>query len=484
MTLRPVFYIIGLMLVTLGIAMLIPAAVVVYEGSYDWGGFVYGSVATLFIGVMMTLANQHSLTQFKIGVREAFLLTVLIWIFTVFFASLPFLLGSHPHSLVDSLFESTSALTTTGATIIKNLDRTNSGILLWRGILQWLGSVGIIVMALTIFPMLRIGGMQLFRTESSDRSEKILPRVSQIAGAIMTIQAVFTAVFFLALWCAGLSPLDAACHAMGGLTTGGLSTSAASIGNFSNPTAEIIIIAGMFIGSCTLLLFIRVWQGDWRAFVNDPQIRGFTSIILIASLILALWRIYHNPQTNVFDIMRECLFTVLSITSSTGYTVADYSTWGGFPTLLIFMLTFIGGCTGSTTGGLKIFRIQVLWTILKNQMAQVFRPHGIFLSHYNNKVLSDSVINSVFTFFSLFGLTYASIILLLGLCGVDMLTCLSAGAAALTNTGVGIGPIIGPSGSYAALSDPAKWVLMFGMLMGRLEMMAVVALLSSRFWRQ
>ncbi|MBN9565906.1 MAG: TrkH family potassium uptake protein, partial [Alphaproteobacteria bacterium] len=310
MALKPVFFIIGLLLIALGLAMLIPAAVVIHVDSYDWGGFVYGAVTTIFFGVLMALANQHPLSKFQLGVREAFLMTTLSWIFTITFASLPFILSSHNHSITDSLFEATSALTTTGATIINHLDKTNPGILLWRGILQWLGGVGIIVMALTILPLLRIGGMQLFRTESSDRTDRIMPRVSHIAKSIIAIQASLTIFFTIALILVGIKPLDAICHAMGALTTGGLSTSDNSIGGFANPAAEIIIIACMFIGSCTLTLLLRVWNGDWRSFFKDPQIRGFTYILGLATCAITAWRFYHAPHTNLIDLSRETLFTV------------------------------------------------------------------------------------------------------------------------------------------------------------------------------
>jgi trk system potassium uptake protein TrkH len=484
MALRPVFYIVGLLLILLGVSMLAPVLVVLYMDSYDWGGFVYGAAITLFFGVMMTLANQHALDKIVLGVREAFLLTTLSWVFTIAFASLPFLLSAHPQSVTDSLFESTSALTTTGATVIKSLAKSSPGILLWRSILQWLGGIGIIVMALTILPMLRIGGMQLFRTESSERSERNLPRVSQIAKAILSIQGAFTLLFSVALLVAGLGPMDAVCHAMTALTTGGLSTLDASIEGFANPWVEIILVVAMIMGSCTLLLMVRVCQGDWRAFVTNPQIRWFLSIIGVMTFVMILWRLYHMPNAPILQISRECLFMVVSTISSTGFTVANYTTWGSFATLLLFMATFIGGCTGSTTGGLKIFRIQVLWTVLKTQMAQLRRPHGVFLPHYNNQVLSDGVISSVFTFFGLFGLTFGAVALALSFCEIDPLASISASAAVITNTGVGIGADLGKYGSFAAMSDPAKWTLMVGMLLGRLEMMTIVALLLPGFWRR
>ena len=340
-------------------------------------------------------------------------------------------------------------------------------------------------MALTILPMLRIGGMQLFRSESSERSEKNLPRVSQIAKAILSIQTLFTVVFSGALLCAGLGPMDAICHAMTAITTGGLSTQDTSVAGFANPWAEVILIMAMLVGSCTLLLLIRVCQGDWRAFVNNPQIRWFLSIIAGVTGLLVLWRLYHAPTLPLMQVSRETLFMVVSAISTTGFTVSNHTVWGGFAMLLLFMITFIGGCTGSTTGGLKIFRIQVLWTVLKTQMAQLRRPHGVFPPHYNNQVLSDSVISSVFTFFGLFGLTFGAIALLLSFCDLDPISSLSASAAAITNTGLGgLGVGLGKTSPYAALSDPAKWTLMMGMLLGRLEMMTIVALLLPGFWKR
>ena len=462
--------------------MMIPAGYAYFGSGYNWEPFLIASAITSFVALLMIFATHHPRNKISLGTREAFLLTVVSWVFIIVFAALPFLFDNHPLPFTDAIFEATSALTTTGATIFTHLERIHPSILLWRALLQWLGGIGIIVMALTIFPILRIGGMQLFRAESSDKSEKILPRVSQIAKAILGIQACLTVLFTISLCSAGLNIFDALCHAMAALTTGGLSTSDLSMAAFSNPLAEFIVMLAMFVGSCTLTLFIRMWHGDWRAFVRDPQIRGLCLLIATSAALMSLWRLWHTPEATFIDIIRESFFTALSIISTTGLTVADYSTWGDFILVMVLLLPFIGGCTGSTTGGIKIFRIQVVWTVLKNQIAQLRHPHGVFLPHYNKQVLSDGVVNSVFTFVCLFGITYGLLIVLLGLTGLDVLTNISAAAAAITNTGIGIGPIIGPNGSYSPLPDAAKWVLMGGMLMGRLELMAIFILFSRKFW--
>lgn len=480
LSLQPLFFSAGIFLTALAVTMTPPLLVDLYYSDITWKAFALSSGLTLFFGLMLTLANRPH-TRVHLSVRDTFLLTVLNWIFVSFFAAFPFIFSQNTISITDSFFEAISGLTTTGATIMHGLDFASPGIVLWRALLQWFGGVGIIMMALTVMPILRIGGMQLFRNEFSDRSEKILPHVSQIASAIAMTYILFTCFCALALWMAGMAPLEASCHALSTLSTGGFSTSSTSISHFNNLSVELILIVFMIIGSITLILSVRLIQGNPKELFQDSQVRIFLIILTTSILATAFWR--WNDGINFLKALRESAFNITSILTTTGYSSTDYHLWGSFPQMIFLMLMMIGGCTGSTAGGIKVFRYQIMFSVARSQIAQMRRPHGIFLPSYNKKPIPDGIFTSVFTFFALFILCLGILSLTLSLYDLDFLTCLSAAIATLNNIGPGLGDLIGPDGTYAPLPDSAKWVLMIGMLLGRLEYVTVLILLSPRFWQ-
>jgi len=455
--------------------MIAPGILDYLYGDITWEAFAISAGITGFSGLLLVFAARPT-EKVKMSVRDTFLLTSFSWLALSFFAALPFIHSHATNSMTDSFFEAIAGLTTTGATIIHGLDYTSSGILLWRALLQWLGGIGIVVMALTVLPMLRIGGMQLFRNEFSDRSEKILPKVSQIASAIFGTYIFFTILCAFALWMAGMTYLEAICHAMATLSTGGFSTYETSIQHFDNPVIEFILIIFMIIGGTTLILFVRCFQGDFRSLYRDTQVRCFLLAIAIASVCSSWWLWDYNCSLGT--ALRRSVFQVVSIITTTGFVSADYTLWGTFPTLILLIAMIIGGCTGSTAGGVKIFRCQLMYTTARANIQQLRRPHGVFLPLYNGRQIPEGIFLSVFTFFALFSLCFAGLTLGLGLYDFDIFVCISTAVAFLNNVGTGLGVM-----DYTTLPDGAKWILMAGMILGRLEYITILILFMPKFWR-
>ena len=479
---RAVFFLIGSLLTILAFTMVIPLGVeLLIFKTRQWQGFAISAFITGLVGTLLALSSRSG-GKIELRVREAFVLTAASWVCTSLFAALPFFWSSLSLDYLDSWFESVSSLTTTGATVLYRLEKVPKGILLWRALLQWLGGTGIIVMAMTVLPILRIGGMQLFRSEFSDRSEKILPRVSQIATAILSIYLFFTVSCGLLLYLAGMGWFDAVCHAMATVSTGGLSTKDMSIFSFHSIAIELILIFYMVIGGTTFILFVKLWHGNYRAVWQDSQLRAYLGLIGIASLSGALW-LWAKQDMGFLTGLRHSAFAVVSVITSTGYITEDYSSWGPFPFVLFFLLSLTGGCTGSTSGGMKILRFQVLIAVAMAHLHQLRRPHGIYLPTYQSQKISENISTSVFTFITLYGFC---IILLAGglsILGLDFVTSLSGAASALGNLGPGLGQMIGPSGTYADLESGPKALLMFGMVLGRLELLTILVLFMPSFWK-
>ena len=482
MYMRPIYYLIGILLSGLAVAMMVPALMEKFIfHTKEWQPFVLGTFVCGTVGFLLTLANYSS-QKIELRVKEAFILTSLSWTVLSVFSSLPFYWSDDFHSFIDAWFESVSALTTTGTTVIKSLDKASKGILLWRSMLQWLGGTGIIVMAMTVLPVLHIGGMQLFRNEFSDRSEKILPRVSQISAAILSIYAVFTLVCGGCLYLAGMTYFDAICHAMTTVSTGGLSTHDLSIGYFDSFLVELIIIFFMLLGGTTFILLIKAWQGRGQILLKDQQFQTYLLMGIVLTFCITAWNWSYNHMS-VFQSFRTSLFCVVSFLSSTGFATADYTAWGSFPLILVFLLTLSGGCTGSTSGGIKVFRFQVMFLGAHAHLRQLYRPHGIYLAAYQSHKIPDSISASVLTFITLYCFLGGCLALALAATGMDFTTSLSAAMAALGNAGPGITEMVGPVTTYAPFSFVQKIILMAGMILGRLELLTILVLFMPSFWR-
>jgi trk system potassium uptake protein len=479
--LRPILLVVGILLVILALFMAPPMVADMAAGHADWQVFLVAGAVTLFIGVSLMLMNRTPGFGELTG-RQAFLLTTAVWVVMALFAALPFAFSELQLSAADAVFEAMSGITTTGATVIAGLDAAPPGILLWRAILQWLGGIGIIVMGVAILPILSIGGMQLVRAESSDLSEKILPRAAQIASAIGLIYLGLTLVCAILYWYAGMAPFDAAAHAMTTIATGGFSTLDASIGGFQSATIEWIAVVFMVLGGLPFVLYIQATHGNAMALLRDAQVRWFLGIVALASLGIALW-LTVTSEVMPHDALRHACFNTISLITGTGYASTDYGLWGTFPFAALFFLMCVGGCTGSTTGGIKVFRFTVMHAVAKNQIARLVRPHGVFLPTFNGRPLPDAAAISVMAFVFMFGLSFAVIALALSMLGLDYMTAMSGSVTALANVGPGFGDIIGPSGNFSSLPASAKWLLAGAMLLGRLELFTVLILFTAAFWR-
>jgi len=478
---RSVFFVTGLFLAILALAMGVPALVDAAAGEDDWRAFAKGALITATFAGMLVLANRAPIDSF--GRRQGFLLTVASWSLVSFFGSLPFHFSRLHLSYTDAFFEAISGLTTTGATVLSGLDTLPPGLLLWRAMMQWLGGIGIIVMAVALLPFLRVGGMQLFQAESSDRSEKIMPRIAQFASRVTIAYVTLSAACAFAYAAAGMTWFEAVNHAMTTLSTGGYSTSDASIAHFESAAIEWIAIAFMLAGALPYVLYVRFAQGHPAALWRDRQVRTFLAFATGASLAMTAW-LYVAADLPFFAALRASAFNVTSVITTTGYASTDYGLWGAFAVSMFFFLIVVGGCTGSTAGGIKIFRFEVLMFAARGQFLRLIAPHRVQTYRYQDNVLTEDVFTSVAGYFFLFLASIAFLALSLGALGMDFVTSVSGAATALANVGPGLGAIIGPAGNFASLPDAAKWVLAFGMLLGRLELFSVLVLLSPGFWRQ
>ena len=477
---KTVFFAIGVLLITLGTFMLIPFFV---QFIYDErnGTFLSSASITIFIGILLVLTNLEE--NKKLNLQQAFLLTTLSWLSIAIFGCIPFLLSNLNLSIVDAFFESMSGITTTGSTIITNLDNAPKSILIWRAILQWLGGIGVIVMAITVLPLLNVGGMQLFRMESSDTTEKILPRTREVTIIISVIYLTLTFACGAAYWLVGMNIFDSIAHSMTTIATGGFSTYSSSIGYFQNPKIEIIAIIFIVLGSIPFIAYLKFVKGDQKIFFKDVQIKGLIYIFIVSILLMLLYLLLSNKEYSFAENLRISTFNVVSILSGTGYVTSDFSLWGKFPLIFFLFLMFIGGCAGSTTCGIKIFRFQILGLFILNQIKKLIYPHGIFPMKYNNEKISNPFIYSIMTFIFLYFFIFFILAALLSLDGLDFVTALSGSASAISNVGPGLGDVIGPNGNYSDLPNFSKLSLSLGMLLGRLELFAVLVLFFPSFWK-
>ena len=460
--------------------MFAPLAADIGEDNGHWPVFAISAAITIISGGFLALASSNG-THVGLDIQKTFLLTTLVWVVLSIFASIPFLLGYTNAVLVDAIFEAVSGITTTGSTVFSDLDKMPKGLLLWRGILQWLGGIGIIVVAMVFLPELRVGGMQIFRAEGFDTLGKILPRATTIAFQISIIYVGITIACGLAYVLAGMSFFDAVVHSFTTVATGGFSNYDKSFSVFSWKV-EYVAILFMILSALPFVRYVQLINGQGTAVLKDPQVKTFIFLIcflvVLSTLVLSL-------QLNLsFELVfRKALFNITSILTGTGYASTNYMLWGGFLVSLLFFVGLVGGCAGSTTCSVKIFRYQIVFASIASQLKRIHSPNGIFIPRYQGRQISDDILNSVLTFFVVFFASLGILAVLLSLTGLDLITSLSGAAAALANIGPGLGETIGPDGNFSSLSETAKWLLIAGMLIGRLELMAVYILFTLKFWR-
>jgi trk system potassium uptake protein TrkH len=480
---KPVLYLVGMVLMATAMMMVLPLCVDLAHGDADWRAFAFAAAIAASLGGACLIYGRGSLTA-GLTLRQAFVLTPLSWVSVALVSAFPFYLSGYgivAGSIADALFESVSGITTTGATVISGLDEAPPGMLLWRGLLQWMGGIGIIASAVAILPALGIGGMQLFRTESSDRSEKALPQIRQIVTTIGGVYLGMTGIAITTYWLAGMPVLDAVVHGMTSIATGGYANSDASFGVWDQNGMQWYASAFMLAGSIPFVLYVRAVAGEARALL-DRQVLTLVVFLTIVITGLGLW-LSLNGLYEVEPAFRHAAFNVISVVSTTGYASADYALWGNAIVGLFFGLTFIGGCTGSTSGGIKIFRFEVMAVMLRTHFMRLLYPNGVFPRSYGQKKLDDDVIGSVVAFFAVYFICYGAITIIMMALGLDFLTSASGAATALSNVGPGLGEIIGPSGNFGPLPDTAKLLLSFAMLLGRLELFTILVLFIPRFWR-
>ena len=478
---KTVFFAIGVLLVILGTFMLIPFFV---QFIYDEKNNIFLSAAsvTVFIGILLILTNLEE--NRKLNLQQAFLLTTLSWLSIAIFGCIPFLLSNLNLSFIDAFFESMSGITTTGSTIITDLDNAPKSILIWRAILQWLGGIGVIVMAITILPLLNVGGMQLFKKDhTSDTAEKILPKTREVTLVISIIYLTLTFVCGISYWFVGMGVFDSIAHAMTTIATGGFSTYSSSIGYFQNPKIEIISIIFIVLGSMPFIAYVKFIKGDKKIFLKDTQIKGLIYILIISILLMFFYLMLNNKELTFLNNLRISAFNVVSILSGTGYVTTDFSAWGKFPLMFFLFLMFVGGCAGSTTCGIKIFRFQILGSFIINQIKKLVYPRGVFSIKYNNEIVSNTFIYSIITFIFLYFFIFFILAALLSINGLDFITAISGSASAISNVGPGLGNVIGPDGNFSDLPNFSKLSLSLGMLLGRLELFAVLVLFFPSFWK-
>ena len=474
---KTVFFTLGILQIILGIFMFIP---IIFQFIYleiD-SSFFGASLVTIIFGTLFFLSNLDH--DKRLTLQQAFLLTALSWLSIAIFGSLPFVFSSLNFSFTNAFFESMSGITTTGSTIISNLDEMPKSILLWRAILQWLGGIGIIVMAITLMPIMNVGGMQLFKLSNNDTTEKILPKSKQIALHLIYIYSSLTLLCGVTYKFFGMSFFDSLTHSLTTISTGGFSNYNQSIGFFNSISIEISAMFFIILGSIPFIAYIKFINGNKKILFNDSQIKSFFKIIVISISILSIY--FMLNKSDEFEL-RSIFFNIISILTGTGYVNAEFDTWGSFTLILFLGLMFIGGCAGSTTCGVKIFRIQILYSFVLNQLKKVIYPKGIFVLKYDENPIDDKFISSVISFIYMYLVIFFALTALLSLTGLDFVTSISGAATSISNVGPGLGSIIGPNGNFSTLPDISKWILTLGMILGRLELFAILVLFLPSFWR-
>ncbi len=478
---RPVGYVIGLLVAALGLTMLGPLVADIAAGNGHWPAFAQSAAISIVVGSLTSIACANGVRDGAMSLRQTFLLTSVVWIAMPTFGALPFILGATDESLTNAFFEAMSGITTTGSTVLTGLDSLPRGLLLWRGILQWLGGIGIIVMAMVFLPELKVGGMQVFRSEAFETMGKILPRAAEIASSISVIYVGMTVACAIAYMATGMVPFDAMVHAMTTISTGGFANSDQSFAAYGG-AAHYVGTLFMFLAALPFIRYVQMLGGSAQPLWRDSQVRVFLVLIGISTVAIAL-TLAERSHGLTEVAFREAIFNVVSIMSGTGYASANYMLWGPFCVMMFFFIGLIGGCAGSTACSVKIFRYQILFSALGAQIRQLHSPHGVFKPHYDGRPITEGVLNSVMAFFGVFIVSVGIVSVLLSLTGLDFITSVSGAATALANVGPGLGNDIGPAGNFAGLNDVAKWILSVSMFVGRLEMMVVLVLISRNFWR-
>jgi len=471
---------------TLGLVLLCEAAAMVpslllsiYHGEEDFPAFVYSIVITGVVGLALSLIPVPSKV---VGYREGFTIATLSWLLTAGFGSLPFIFSGVLPGGVDAFFETISGFTTTGASVITDIEALPHGILFWRSLTHWLGGMGTIVLILALIPSLKIAGMQLYKAEAPGPTKsKVLPRIAQTTRQLYKLYLIITAAEIVLLLLTGMPLFDSFIHTFGTVATGGFSSKNLSVGAYNSPAVELIIVFFMIICGMNFALHYSALRGDLRNYWRDPEIKLYLGVIAVSMLLIAadLVRTMDHPPG---EALRASLFTVSSIITTTGFATADFDRWPEFSRMLLLILMFFGGCAGSTGGAIKHVRLLILFKSASRQVVRLLHPQAVVPVRLGREVVPEAVVDNVQTFFFLYLLIFATAAAYLSFLGLDLVSSISAVAATLGNVGPGLG-LVGPMTNYAALPGAGKVVLSLCMLLGRLELYTVLVVISARFWR-
>ncbi|MGP3698730.1 TrkH family potassium uptake protein [Rhodobacter sp. NSM] len=479
---RPVGYILGLLVATLGALMLLPLALDLASGNAHWLAFAESATVVTVAGSMLALACANGRGQGRgLTLQQSFLLTTGAWVVLPVFGALPFILGQPDAAFTDAVFEAMSGFTTTGTTVFVGLDGLPLGTNLWRGMLQWLGGLGIVIVAMIFLPVMKVGGMQFFRSEGFDTLGKILPRALDISTALIQIYLVLTIACVMTFVALGIPLFEAVVHALTTVSTGGFSSSDRSFGLFQGP-AEYACAVYMVLASLPFVRFVQLAQGEVLPLWRDPQVRAYLRWNSYAIGLIVAYETF-TLDAPVLPTLRETTFNVVSTFSGTGFSSVDLSLWGTFPFVLLIVVGLIGGCTSSTGCSVKVFRYLILLEAIKVQIRRLQSPSAVIFVDYEGRRVSEDVINSVILFFTMFILSFGVLSVLLSLTGLQTKTAITAAWTAIANVGPAFGPEVSPSGAVDQFPTPAKWLMIGGMLVGRLELLSVYVLFTRRFWR-
>jgi trk system potassium uptake protein TrkH len=478
---RPVLWGVGVLLAAFAPMMALPGLADWIAGDADWQVYLACSIATLFAGLVLALGNlQHRARQFS--ARQVILLAVVGWLALMAAAAFPFAYAAPHLSAADSVFEATAGITATGATVLRHLDAAAPGLLLWRALLQWMGGIGILTLAIAVLPQLNVGGMQLYRLETARLDDRLAPRALRMLGGVLAVYLGLTVILGALLFVSGMPLFPSLLHALSTISCGGFSSSDASVGHWHNPGVDWVILVGMLLGGAPFVVHWQILRRQWREVGRNSQVKAYLAAIVLASLAIALWLVIEQ-NAKPLPALRHSLFAVTSVMTGTGYATLDWSRWTGFPLAMLFLLTFIGGCAGSTAGGIKIFRIQVLFANAKLQFRRMLHPNSVLMPRFEGHTVTEAAAESVLGFLFVYILCFALLAMALALVGLGFTQALGASASALANLGPAISPDLGPLSGFGPLPDAAKWLLSAAMLFGRLELFLLLALFSRDFWQ-
>lgn len=479
--LRPVGYIVAVMIAVLGVLMLIPATVDWLAGSGNETAFLTCAVVTVSFGLCLALATRNALGQ-AMSVRQAFLLTAAIWITVPLAGSLPFMAGAPGAGFIDAYFEAVSGITTTGSTVFVGLDTMPPGMNLWRGMLNWLGGLGIAFIAMIFLPVMRVGGMQFFRTEGFDTFGKVAPRAADIAMSLLWVYAGLTVVCAMTYLAIGMTPLDASVNAMASIATGGFSPTDISFTKYQG-AGEYFGALFMVLGSLPYIRYVQMTTGSPQVMWRDRQARGYVVWLLTAVVVVTLWRLTaHGGE--VEPVFRESLFNLASIMSGTGFFSGTFAAWGSFSLVVAFAVGLIGGCSSSSSGALTVFRVQVSLSAIMAQMRLISSPSQILPVKYDGRTVDDATMNGIVMYVCAYILTIGVMSVAVTLVGVDTESALMAVWTSIGNIGYGYGPLVARTGTFVDFPETAKVLLIVTMLLGRLALLAIFVVILPRFWRR